>query len=390
MTPVCIGIKGYRVIGAESNNEEVLTLELEREPEQCRHCSGSRLVSKGRYQRRARHLDTFGRRSVLLIDMRRWECRECGSSFLPETPGLRPWRRSTEPWRESIYRDHHEGICASALATLRHLGSATVGRIYAEFTSRKARERHSLECPRILGIDEHRLHRNMPFATTFCDLRNHRVFDIVPGRSEPDLRGYLTSLKGREKVRVVCIDLSSPYRALVRRHFPNARIVADRFHVIRLLQHHFLDLARQILPNLKNHRALLSVLRRHPSRLDPRQSLRLRRLLHDHPPLLPLYEKMIELWDLLRLKHQNARACKHHIAHLLRLLDDLLQSAFDPLVRLGKTLQNWQDALVTMWRFSKNNAITEGFHRKMKLIQRRAYGFRNFHNYRLRVIAHCG
>ncbi len=38
----------------------------------------------------------------------------------------------------------------------------------------------------------------------------------------------------------------------------------------------------------------------------------------------------------------------------------------------------------------KNNGITEGFHRKMKLIQRRAYGFKNFNNYRLRVIAQCG
>ncbi len=43
-----------------------------------------------------------------------------------------------------------------------------------------------------------------------------------------------------------------------------------------------------------------------------------------------------------------------------------------------------------MWRFSRNNGITEGFHRKMKLIQRRAYGLRSFPNYRLRVIAQCG
>ncbi len=43
-----------------------------------------------------------------------------------------------------------------------------------------------------------------------------------------------------------------------------------------------------------------------------------------------------------------------------------------------------------MWRFTRNNGITEGFHRKMKLIQRRAYGFRSFENYRLRVIAQCG
>jgi len=55
-----------------------------------------------------------------------------------------------------------------------------------------------------------------------------------------------------------------------------------------------------------------------------------------------------------------------------------------------KTLQDWSEEIVRMWRFSRNNAITEGFHRKMKLIQRRAYGFRSFNNYRLRVIAQCG
>ena len=43
-----------------------------------------------------------------------------------------------------------------------------------------------------------------------------------------------------------------------------------------------------------------------------------------------------------------------------------------------------------MWRFSKSNGITEGFHNKMEMISRRAYGFRNFENYRLRVLTHCG
>ena len=50
----------------------------------------------------------------------------------------------------------------------------------------------------------------------------------------------------------------------------------------------------------------------------------------------------------------------------------------------------WKGEIARMFRFSKNNGITEGFHRKMKLIQRRAYGFRNFENYRLRVRVLCG
>ena len=50
----------------------------------------------------------------------------------------------------------------------------------------------------------------------------------------------------------------------------------------------------------------------------------------------------------------------------------------------------WLEPIVRMWRFSKTNGITEGFHTKMEMLSRRAYGFRNFENYRLRVLAQCG
>ena len=71
-------------------------------------------------------------------------------------------------------------------------------------------------------------------------------------------------------------------------------------------------------------------------------------------------------------------------------LAELKKSGFKALKSLGKTLTSWKDEVARMWRFSKSNGITEGFHRKMKLIQRRAYGFRNFENYRVRVKVLCG
>ena len=48
--------------------------------------------------------------------------------------------------------------------------------------------------------------------------------------------------------------------------------------------------------------------------------------------------------------------------------------------KLGRTIRQWFEPIIRMWRFTKSNGITEGFHRKMKLIQRRAYGYRNFEN----------
>jgi transposase len=70
--------------------------------------------------------------------------------------------------------------------------------------------------------------------------------------------------------------------------------------------------------------------------------------------------------------------------------NELLESPWEPLKTFGQTLKSWIEPIVRMWRFSKNNGITEGFHTKMEMISRRAYGFRNFKNYRLRVIALCG
>ena len=78
-----------------------------------------------------------------------------------------------------------------------------------------------------------------------------------------------------------------------------------------------------------------------------------------------------------------------YFPRLLDLIAQLQNSGLGNLVTLGNTLDDWIDEIVCMWRYTKNNGITEGFHNKMKMIVRRAYGFRNLANYRLRVRALC-
>jgi len=392
MSPVTINLTlpGYRILRWESNLLMRVYVEALDAPRQCPWCGGGSLRSKGRYERRARHLACFGQTSELVIACRRYHCGACQRSFVQPLPGLRPGRRSTEPWREAIYERHDDGICASTLARRETLGQATVARIYAQFTERKARERLSLDCPQVLGIDEHTLHRGQRFATTFCDLKNRRIFDLSPGRSEAELAAFLRSLRGRERVRVVCIDLSNTYRAIIRRWFPRAKIVADRFHAIRLVGLHLLKLARQLCPQLGWNRAWLGLLRTRADRLAPDQRQRLARLFAAHPVLAGIHALKEKLCGLLALKTQSKPSCRQHIRTLLELITTLRHSGLEPACTLGKTLAGWTEEIVRMWRFTRSNGITEGFHRKMKLIQRRAYGFRSFPNYRLRVIAQCG
>ena len=392
MSPVTIELTlpGYRIIRWESNILMRIYVEALDAPRLCPCCGGGRLHSKGRYERRVRHLACFGNPSELVISCRRYACLGCRRSFVQPLPGIRPGRHSSEPWREEIYEHHGDGICATVLAERQRVAPATVGRIYAQFTERKAKERESLDCPHVLGIDEHTIHRGHRFATTFCDLKNHRVFDISPGRSEAELASYLRTLRGRDKVRVVCIDLSNSYRSMIRRWFPKAAIVADRFHTIRLVGLHLFRLARQLCPDLGWNRAWLGVLRMRADRMDAAQQQRLTALLAKYPALEGIYAIKEKLCALLRLKLQSKSACRRHIRSLLELIDTLRQTPNEHALTLAKSLSDWIQEIARMWRFSRNNGITEGFHRKMKLIQRRAYGIRSFSNYRLRVIAQCG
>ncbi|WP_309400817.1 transposase [Cerasicoccus maritimus] len=201
-----------------------------------------------------------------------------------------------------------------------------------------------------------------------------------------ELSGFLAQLPGRQKVKVVCIDLSGPYRALVKKWFPNARIVADRFHTVRIVMQHFLELARQIAPELKHQSGYLKVLRKRPEKLTRLQQSQLTAFFASWPALQPLYDKMRAICDLFNQKHQAKSSCQKHARALIDFIDELNQSNFEPM----KTLAYWAEPIGAMWRFSRNNSITEGFHRKLKLMQRIAYGFRHFNNYRLHVIAQCG
>ena len=88
-------------------------------------------------------------------------------------------------------------------------------------------------------------------------------------------------------------------------------------------------------------------------------------------------------------KHRTQKQCARLAPRLIRFIEHFKSAGSPPLVQLGLTLESWSSEIACMWRFTRNNGITEGFHNKMETISRVAYGFRNFENYRLRVNVLC-
>ena len=185
------------------------------------------------------------------------------------------------------------------------------------------------------------------------------------------------------------MDLAPAYRALVHKHFPGARIVADRFHVIRTANHRFLACGKELDPAGWKNRGLVSLMRRHRHNLSTAQHERLSLYLRERPALETIYRFKQRLCYLLLEKQHNQKKCRQLAARFLRDIAALRCCGLAPLVTLGDTLYSWREEIACMWRFTRNNGITEGFHTKMEVLQRQAYGFRNFQNYRLRVKVMC-
>ena len=383
-----LNIEGYIVTNIAGRNPVIIEA-IYTKKVRCPFCNHDSLRMKDKYIRKLNHESIGYRRTKLHLTSYKYHCKSCGRYFNQRFPGILKYKRSTEGFRYEVFEKHNNGHTQSYLSKSLSIGSAAVERWYHDYLAKKVSNFKNRSCPRVIGIDEHFFSRRHGYATTICNLSRHKVFDLTLGRSAKALRSYFSSLKGKDNVAVVVMDMSETYRNIVREHFPSAMIVADRFHVIRLINHHFLNIWAQIDPVGRKNRGLLSLMRRHKKNLKPEQILKLCRYFRQHPEMKIIYDFKQDLCGLMMVKKKTAKQCRKLIPIFLDYVARLKNSMLDSMVTLGNTLDGWKEEVARMFRFTKSNGITEGFHNKMEMISRRAYGFRNFENYRLRVKALC-
>ena len=356
----------------------------------CPHCNCTLCWARSKLIRTIRHWSIGNQRVYLKVHLKKLQCQNCNRYFTQRLPGILPYQRSSELFKKEITHQHHHGITQSQLAKEYRMGAATIERWYHSSLKTKLLELKTRHTPRVLGIDEHFFTRKKGYATTIADLSRGTVFDVRLGRSEASLKHYLERLEGKHNTKVILMDLSETYRSLCKKYFCNAVIVADRFHVVRLINHTFLKVWSQLDPNGRKNRGLLSLVRRHEWNLKPEQKLKLREYLKLNPVLEGIYDFKQKLNFLMIQKKLNKPQWVKLIPEFLQMIEQLKTAPIEALRTLGKTLNSWKEEIARMWRFTKTNSITEGLHTKMEMLSRRAFGFKNFDNYRIRVLSHCG
>jgi transposase len=286
---------------------------------------------------------------------------------------------------------HHSGTSKRTTAKDLSVGEATVERYYHKYLELQDNKTRNASCPKVLGIDEKHFTKKVGYITTFANLKSHKIYAITPGRSEASIKDFVLKIPDRSNCKVILMDLSPTFRNIAHKYFKNALVVADRFHVVRLINNHFLKTWSLIDPDGRKSMGLISMMRRHEwSAFNPRSKERLVQYLEGNPILKEIYNFKQELMRLILSRVSCRRQAEPLVEKYLQMVEQLRGAKLQPLVTLGETLFDWQKEIVRMWRFSKTNSITEGLHRRMDEILNRAYGMRNINNFRIRVKAYCG
>jgi transposase len=70
--------------------------------------------------------------------------------------------------------------------------------------------------------------------------------------------------------------------------------------------------------------------------------------------------------------------------------NNAMRSRLEPVKKVVKMLRRHEEGLLNYSQHGISNACAEGFNSAIQLIKAHARGFRNFTNYRARILFHCG
>jgi len=329
-----------------------------------------------------------GNGTSLVIRKRRLWCAPCKKPFTEPVPGIRKGMRHTERYQRSVKWACENFSDLKRVRAAYKCSASFLYSVYYNQLEKKVKETLSYSWNSTIGIDEHAFKKcnktgQTQFVSMIVDYNHRRVRELVLGKTTQDLMMGLEHIPGRENVKNVIIDMCDPFKNFARHFFSNASLIADKFHVLRLLSPALLRKRKEITGDRASLRAR-KLLLMSAHKLDYSSRSTLYSFLERYPELEELYRWKERLHGFYRLKGFN-RA----VTAFTYMTDEMAKSSLPEIKTLRKTLMKWRVEILNYFKTGLTNARTEGFNNKAKVVKRRGYGYKSFRNYRLKVLTAC-
>ena len=384
------GIRGYTYLRTEYHHGQVVfTIRQDPDTLRCSACGSRDVGSRGHMERRFKSLPIGGKPVSIVFPIPRIACSACGALRQVEI-GFADRRRSyTRPF-ERYALDLLRHMTIQDVAEHLNVGWDLVKDIQKRDLGRRF-ARPKLKHLRQIAIDEISIGKGHRYLTVVLDLESGAVVFVGDGKGGDALKPFWRRLRrSGARIKAVAIDMSAAYIEAVSTHLPEATIVFDHFHVIKLLNEKLSDLRRDLYREATDllHKDVLKgtrwLLLKNPDNLnrDRKEAERLQEALRLNQPLATAYYMKEEL-RLLWSKPDKGKA----ETFLADWINRAMVSGIRMLMKFAQTMTAHRTGILAYYDYPISTGPLEGTNNKIKTMKRQAYGFRDPEFLKLRILA---
>ena len=377
---------GYKPCVLKLETELIIGLESRRVTGTCYKCSKLCSNIECEYERHIRDLDLAEMKCYVSFKQKKIRCK-CGFRGLERLDFVDNYARVTVRLAVKVAKDCEEATLKE-VARRHRLDWKTVKEIDKEHIKTLLPEINNLEIKR-LAMDEIAIMKGHKYFTIIRDYDTGVAIKIFFGRGYEETANALSSL-GKDKlakIKFISLDMWDPYIKATKEYCPNAKLVFDKFHVVKKINE-ALDTVRKKEFAKATDEEKIDVKRKRwiilsrEKNLRPEQKETLTQLMKNNDRLFKVYllkEQILSIFD------DKISTFDKICDRINCWLENILSNELDEFNAVIKTIQNYMYGILNYFRYGMTNAIAEGFNTKINVIKRRAFGYRDLEYFTLKI-----
>jgi len=373
--------------------EQTVEVNMKLRPEAiwgCPECQGRMHVKEWR-TRRWRHLDSCQFQTILVASVPVVECQEHGAQTVQV-----PWAEGSS--RFTMYFERF------AIEVLQACNASKAGELLgitwdqADGIKQRAVQRgvalRDLSDLEYICVDEKAVGRGHDYVTVVTGIieGEPKVLYLGDGRGEEGLNGFwdLLGPEGCERIKAVSMDMSQSYQNSVARYCPDAELIFDPFHIMKMLNKAVDDVRRrEMVLGTKREQASLKKTRQlwlwGEENLPERHADRFEELKESTLKTARAW-RLKELWRTFK----QCVDMDDGLAFFKRWYNLVMRSKLEPVKKVARSLKKHLAGIVTVLKHGFCNAMAEGVNSRIQLMVQKACGYRNRARLKTDILFHLG
>ncbi|WP_165078053.1 ISL3 family transposase, partial [Methanogenium sp. MK-MG] len=318
-----------------------------------------------------RHLDFFHYETYLHARVPRTKCNEHGVKLINV-----PWTRQKTGFTlffEALIVAMSKEMTVSAIAEMINVHEDSVWRILTHYV-KEAMKKTNLSDLDTVGVDEISVKKGHSYVTLFYDLNKFRVIHIENGKTKDvfkKFRDFLTTKMDPDNIKHISMDMYPAFRGGAREYFPNAKVVFDKFHIVKMMNDAIDKVRRTEYQSNKELGKTRFMWLKNPENLSDREITKIQSIKDLDTKTAKAYKFKLalqRLWDIKNMDVAREYIEKWHYWGT--------HSNIKEIITLAKMIKRNSYGILESIKGNISNGVVEGLNNKIKTAFKRSYGLK--------------